>query len=343
MKIPAILPAILFFTSCAAGAADPVPAAAAAAAQAAALPPDGTAAGWKALTGEDFVNVNCLPDTWRWEGGHAFCTGNPVGVIRYREPVGDFELLCEWMHKEKGGNSGVFVWATPQSIANLAAGQGRLPHGIEVQVLDLGYAEVYTKQTGKPADWFTSHGDVFPVGPVKMRPFPPVAPDGRRSFPTQHTTKGTNEWNRYYIRAIGGEVKLWVNGVQVSGGDNISPAAGYLCLESEGAPVEFRNLRLLRHGATPNLPLPEPTPPAPPAPPAVTLEGHPALGRWVYGQHSREVSADGYVTLREGNNIIWKRPCLSKTANGFVLEGNLVHELKGGVLHIENLYQAKRN
>ena len=134
------------------------------------VPPDGTTEGWEILTGEDFVNVNCHDDTWRWEGGHAYCTGRPVGVIRYREPVVNFEFLCEWMHKRHGGNSGVFVWATPKSIARLSAGHGRLPHGIEVQVLDLGYAEVYTKQFNKPADWFTSHGDVFPVGPIKMRP-----------------------------------------------------------------------------------------------------------------------------------------------------------------------------
>ncbi|MEJ6579875.1 MAG: DUF1080 domain-containing protein [Akkermansiaceae bacterium] len=119
---------------------------------------------------EDFVNVNCHDDTWIWKGGHAFCTGKPTGVIRYREPLKNFEFTCEWMHKKKGGNSGLFVWATPKSINQLAAGKGRLPHGIEVQVLDLGYAEVYTKQHNKPADWFTSHGNVFPVGPVKMTP-----------------------------------------------------------------------------------------------------------------------------------------------------------------------------
>ena len=135
------------------------------------VPPVGNEPGWEVLSGEDFVNVNCHADTWRWEGGHAYCTGRPTGVIRYREQLENFELLLEWMHKKKGGNSGVFVWGTPASVSKLAAGHGRLPHGIEVQVLDLGYAEVYTERHKKPADWFTSHGDVFPVGPVKMRPF----------------------------------------------------------------------------------------------------------------------------------------------------------------------------
>ena len=73
------------------------------------LPPVGNEPGWEVLSGEDFVNVNCHADTWRWEGGHAYCTGRPTGVIRYREQLENFELLLEWMHLKKGGNSGVFV------------------------------------------------------------------------------------------------------------------------------------------------------------------------------------------------------------------------------------------
>ncbi|MFT5131006.1 MAG: putative heme-binding domain-containing protein, partial [Rhodothermales bacterium] len=301
--------------------------------------PKGDEPGWQVLTGEDFENVNCRPDTWRWERDHAYCTGSPTGVIRYREPLVNFELLCEWMHRKKAGNSGIFVWATPRSIARLAAGHGRLPHGIEVQVLDLGYAEYYIAHHKKPADWFTSHGDVFPVGPIKMRPFPPVAPNGRRSFPSKETTKGINEWNHYYVRAVDGVVRLWVNGEEVSGGDGISPASGYLCLESEGSPIEFRNLRLRvlpsKEKADATFPKVEPVK-------ALDLKGHVALGTWHYSGHTREVSADGFVTLRNGESINWKRRCISKTADGFVLEGNLKHTLKGDTLHIEGRYQAKR-
>ena len=206
---------------------------------------DGTGPGWRSLDGSDFVNVNCNEDTWSWKGGHAFCTGKPVGVIRSKQKLKNLELVCEWMHKKKGGNSGVFLWASQKSIDSLTAGKGRLPHGIEVQVLDLGYAEIYLAGgNNRKADWFTSHGDVFPTGPAKMKPFPPVAPNGKRSFPSKNLTKGINQWNHYYIRAINGEVRLWVNGEEVSGGTECDPAEGYLCLESEGAPVEFRNIRI---------------------------------------------------------------------------------------------------
>jgi hypothetical protein len=77
-----------------------------------------------------------------------------------------------------------------------------------------------------------------------MTPFPPVSPKGDRSFPRKNLSKGVGEWNHYYVRAINGEVRLWVNGEEVSGGTNCEPRTGYLCLESEGAPIDFKNLRI---------------------------------------------------------------------------------------------------
>ena len=56
--------------------------------------------------------------------------------------------------------------------------------------------------------------------------------------------KGVGEWNHYYVRGINGEIRLWVNGEEVSGGANCEPHSGYLCLESEGSPVEFKNIRI---------------------------------------------------------------------------------------------------
>ena len=171
------------------------------------------------------------------------CTGQPVGVTRTRKPLGNFELVAQWRHLQSGGNSGIFVWAAESSLEGLKPGS--LPRGgIEVQVLDHGYKTQYEKDSGKKADWFTTHGDVFPVGTSKMTPFAPVSPDGHRSFPSKHLSKGVGEWNHYYVRCINGEVRLWVNGEEVSGGTGCEPRAGYLCLESEGAPVEFRQLRI---------------------------------------------------------------------------------------------------
>ena len=189
---------------------------------------DGEGLGWRSLSEKD---------------GLAQCTGKPVGVIRSTTEFTNLELVVQWRHLKSAGNSGIFLWATEEGMKGLKP--NALPSvGIEVQVLDHGYAEQYEKSTGKKPDWFTTHGDVFPVGKSTMNPFPPIAPKSQRSFPRKNLSKGVGEWNHYYVRAINGEVRLWVNGEEVSGGNNCNPKSGFLCLESEGSPVEFKGLRI---------------------------------------------------------------------------------------------------
>ena len=213
--------------------------------------------GWTALSLDDFVNVNGTEDTWSERDGVIVCTGKPLGGARTHKEYTNFELVLEWKHHTHAGNSGVFLWCPESAFTDLPP--GTLPRsGIEVQVLDLGYEENWLKNKGSHSNWFTSHGDVFPVGSSKMKAFVPeieyTAEDGTkfkvgnpsssRSFPTKRLTRRAGEWNHYYIRAINGEVRVWVNGEETSGGTECSPATGYLALESEGALVEFRNLRI---------------------------------------------------------------------------------------------------
>ena len=128
---------------------------------------DGTAPGWRELAEQHFVNVNCDPDTWSWKDGVVHCTGKPVGVVRSDRQFTNFELVAEWRHLKSAGNSGIFVWAPEEVLEGLKPNS--LPKaGVEVQILDHGFAEQYELKNKKKGDWFTTHGDVFPVGKSKM-------------------------------------------------------------------------------------------------------------------------------------------------------------------------------
>ena len=203
----------------------------------------GEGKGWVELGEKDFQMVNGNPDTWVWKDGVCYCKGTPVGVTKSNKTFTNFEMVATWRHMKNAGNSGIFIWATEKGLEGLKPNQ--LPSvGIEVQILDHGYAENYEKANKKKSDWFTTHGDVFPVGKSKMTPFEPKSPKGNRSFPSKNLSKGVGEWNHYYIKAINGEVRLHVNGEQVSGGKDCDPKTGYICLESEGAPIEFKGLKI---------------------------------------------------------------------------------------------------
>jgi len=218
---------------------------------------DESGAGWHALTLADFVNVNGEADTWSERDGVIVCTGKPLGGARSRKVYTNFELEFEWRHLEHAGNSGLFLWCPESAFHELPPGE--LPRsGIEVQVLDLGYETDWAAAHGAQSDWFTSHGDVFPVGAATMTARTPridyVDPAGRtytvghadsaRSFPTRRLVRPAGKWNHYRVRAVDGAVTLWVNGEEVNGGTGCSPSSGYLALEAEGAPVEFREMRL---------------------------------------------------------------------------------------------------
>jgi hypothetical protein len=213
--------------------------------------------GWTKLSLKDFENVNGNADTWTEKDGVIICSGKPNGGARLKKQLTNFEMVVEWQHHVHGGNAGVFVWCPESAFTDLPP--GTLPRsGIEVQVLDLGYEENWLKSKGKHSDWFTSHGDVFPVGGSKMTAFTPEItyqdengkdfkvgnPKSSRSFPTERLTKPVGQWNHYYIRCINGEVRLWVNGKEVNGGNNCQPATGFLALESEGSRCDYRNLMI---------------------------------------------------------------------------------------------------
>ena len=188
----------------------------------------------KDLTG--WVNVNTNPDTWSVRDGKLICSGQPIGVMRSEKQYENFILHIEWMHIEPGGNSGVFVW----SNARPASGK-RLPDGVEVQMLELDWVNRNVRDGKKPPIAYV-HGELFGVNGVETIP---DNPRGRRSRSVENRCKGRGEWNTYDIVAVDGVIKLSVNGKFVNGIGGSTQKKGYLCLESEGAGIHFRNIRIM--------------------------------------------------------------------------------------------------
>ncbi len=187
------------------------------------------------LTG--WTNINCAPETWSVRDGKIYCTGKPVGGLRTVKQYENFIVELEWRHLQRSGNSGFFAWGSAINAPGVP-----FLRGIEVQILDQGYAEDFEKKNGKKSESFTTHGDVFAIHGATMAYVGKT--NGKRSFPTEDRSKPSPEWNHYRIVANNGSLRLHVNGKEISGGDNANYRKGYLALESEGAPVEFRNLRI---------------------------------------------------------------------------------------------------
>lgn len=183
-----------------------------------------------------WVNVNTDPDTWSVKDGLLICSGRPIGVMRSEKQYENFILHIEWRHMEAGGNSGVFVWSNANPDP-----RNRLPNGVEVQMLELDWPKLNTRNGVVPPVAYV-HGEVWGVGGVKTTP---DNPRGERSMSIENRCKGRGEWNSYDVVAVDGTIKLAVNGKFVNGITRSTQKKGYFSLESEGGLIHFRNIRIL--------------------------------------------------------------------------------------------------
>lgn len=190
-------------------------------------PAEGEAVHW--------IQVNTEAETWKVEGNELICSGHPIGVIRSEKRYENFLLHIEWKHMEAGGNSGTFVWSDAEP------GSNRLPDGVEVQMLELEWVNLNTKE-GKAPPLAYVHGEIFGVGGVETVP---DNPRGRRSKSIENRCKGKGEWNSYEVVCVDGTIKLSVNGKFVNGISKATKKEGFICLESEGAEIHFRNIRII--------------------------------------------------------------------------------------------------
>jgi len=186
---------------------------------------------------EGWVNVNTRPDTWKVVDGLLVCSGKPIGVMRSEKQYENFVFHIEWRHMKAGGNSGVFVWSEG-SVPE----RKRLPKGMEVQMLELEWVNLHPKTNGEPNHIGYISGELFGAGGVTATP---DNPRGNRSMSRELRCKGKGEWNVYDVVCVDGTVKLAINGKFVNSIRNSSMRKGYLCLESEGSEVHFRNIRIL--------------------------------------------------------------------------------------------------
>jgi hypothetical protein len=170
---------------------------------------------------DGWVNVNCAPETWQVKDGIIVCSGIPTGVLRTGKQYENYVLELEWRHIKKAGNAGLFIHSDP-----LPAPGQPFTRSIEVQIMD------------------GNGGDIFAIHGAFMAPDKPHPKGWMRALPAEDRTNPAGQWNHYRLESRDGTVSLAVNGKVVTRGYDLKPRKGYICLESEGSEVHFRNIRI---------------------------------------------------------------------------------------------------
>lgn len=169
---------------------------------------------WKPYLGNSDVDPATV---WSVQDRVLRCEGKPSGYIRTTEDYSNYKLHVEWRWPEKPGNSGILLhMSEPDAI---------WPKSIEAQLMN------------------QNAGDFYVIGGTDFKEHKDKK--GRRV--TKHndsSEKKPGQWNAYDIICMDNTITVYVNGLLQNKATRTSVNAGKIGLQSEGAPIEFRNITL---------------------------------------------------------------------------------------------------
>ena len=177
------------------------------------------------FNGKDLTGWVCVVDeasgvpaseVYGVKDGNIHIAGQPFGYMRTEKKYGDYTMHMEWRWVGKGTNSGFFH--------RVQDGDKVWPNAIEVQ-LCAGKAGDFVMLGGSKISEIECVGEF----PVKDR--------------SGNAEKAEGEWNEATVICKGGKITVYING-QLLNECTTTATEGYIALQSEGGPIEFRNLWL---------------------------------------------------------------------------------------------------
>ena len=173
-------------------------------------------AGWKLYTREPDHDVM---KTWSVKNGLICCKGKPAGYMRTEKDYANYLIHVEWCWPAKGGNNGVLVHMS---------GEDKVwPKSLECQL------------------YSGNAGDFWVIGGLETAEHAKGGKrvKGRRTLKLKDSSeKSPGQWNAYDIICKDDWIVVMVNGVLQNVATRCSASSGKICLQSEGTPIEYRNI-----------------------------------------------------------------------------------------------------
>jgi len=158
--------------------------------------------------------------------GNIAVAGKPFGYLRTAQKYSDYKLHAEWRWVGEGSNSGIFQRVQDDDKVWPEAVECQLKAGCAGDLVCLGGARI---------EEIPYDPDV--AFPVKKR----ETPDAAIELSDGSGNSGKGEWNRAEIICRGREMLVYING-SFQNRATLGFEEGYIALQSEGGPLEFRNV-----------------------------------------------------------------------------------------------------
>jgi hypothetical protein len=173
--------------------------------------------GWKTVLRDDPDAITGA-STFSVKDGVIHITGQPFGYIRTEKALSNYKLHLEWRWAgEESADGGIFnflqgadkVWPLGVQFQMTSKDMGALMGGIPIEGVE---------------------------GPSFYR---------KNRLVEESPEKPLGEWNDVDFECKDGNIKVWLNGVLVNEA-NCQASEGFIGIQSEGGPIEFRNIYYLK-------------------------------------------------------------------------------------------------
>ena len=184
--------------------------------------------------------------TWEVADGVIKCSGSPNGYLRTERRYRDYRLTVEWRW---GGPAPVDTQGRPHTrnsgvLLHVQTPDAIWPKGLEAQLMEKNAGDFWViggVETVEHARLVEQAVAAAGTDESKIK----HARDNRRTPKAQPSSeKASGEWNTYDIACAGDTVTVRVNGVEQNRATGVTVQEGHICLQAEGAAVEFRNVKL---------------------------------------------------------------------------------------------------
>jgi hypothetical protein len=183
--------------------------------------------GWTFIVKPDKDGRKADPlQTWMVTDGYLRCTGKPNGCAVTTKEYANYELKLKWRFPadSKGGNSGVLLHVQDDKY---------WPTSVEAQL-----------QSGRAGDFWLIYPPDVKLEVDPRRQDPQQARHYFRIDTPGEIEKKFGEWNEYAITCQDGNITLVINGIKVNEGRNGNLKKGRIALQSEGAEIHFKDIRI---------------------------------------------------------------------------------------------------
>lgn len=200
-------------------------------------------AGWSAYAGD----AAPTGETWKVAGGVIACSGKPNGYIHTQARYRDYRLTVEWRWVPGPAPVNAQGQPRPRNSGVLLHMQGEhavWPKSIEAQLMEGNAGDFYVIGGVETAELVAAREKALAAAGADEKAATRARNNRRMPKLAESSEKPLGEWNTYDIVCRGDTVTVRVNGVEQNRTMGLTVREGHICLQSEGSPIEFRNVRL---------------------------------------------------------------------------------------------------